>query len=167
MITPTIENTKYPWFISYLTQYLRNELGNEDVLYRGGLQIFTTLDPQAQQAAEVALLTTLAGIDPVTRVDAAGTEIVHTMQMAITAVEPPTGYVRAMVGGRDFGFDQTNIAVKGAGSIGRQAGLVLQALRAGDRLRAGRATRRDLLRAAAPRSATTHRRTTPAPSTGT
>lgn len=122
VVTPTIEGTKYPWFISYLTQYLRNELGNEDVLYRGGLEIFTTLDPQAQRAAEVALLKTLAGIDPVTRTDAAGNEVVHQMQMAITAVEPPTGYVRAMIGGRDFGFDQTNIAVKGAGSIGRQAG---------------------------------------------
>ncbi len=122
VVTPTIENAKYPWFISYLTQYLRNELGDEDVLYRGGLQIFTTLDPQAQRAAEVALLTTLAGIDPVTRTDAAGNEIVHTMQMSVTAVEPPTGYVRAMIGGRDFAFDQTNIAVKGAGSIGRQAG---------------------------------------------
>src|SRR3546814_14210483 len=44
------------------------------------------------------------------------------MQMSVTAVEPPTGYVRAMVGGRDFGLDETNIAVKGAGSIGRQAG---------------------------------------------
>ncbi len=122
VVTPTNENTRYPWFISYLTRYLGQALGNEDVLYRGGLQIFTTLDPQAQTAAEATMLTTLAGIDPVTRTDAAGAEVVHTMQMAVTAVEPPTGYVRAMVGGRDFGFDQTNIAVKGAGSIGRQAG---------------------------------------------
>ena len=51
-----------------------------------------------------------------------GTEVVHNMQMSVTAVEPPTGYVRAMVGGRDFGLTQANIAVKGSGSIGRQAG---------------------------------------------
>jgi penicillin-binding protein 1A len=116
-------DTRYPWFVQYLTQYLRQVLGDEDLLYRGGLQIHTTLDPKAQVAAEATMMRTLAGIDPVVRVDpATGQEITHTMQMAITAVEPPTGYVRAMVGGRDFGFDQTNVAVKGAGSIGRQPG---------------------------------------------
>lgn len=122
VVVPTIENTRYPWFISYLTQYLRDALGDEDVLYRGGLQIFTTLDPKAQVAAEATTLRMLAGINPVVRGDGAGGEISHHMQMSVTAVEPPTGYVRAMVGGRDFTFDQTNIAVKGAGSIGRQAG---------------------------------------------
>ncbi len=122
VVTPTIENAKYPWFVSYLTQYLRTELGDDDVLYRGGLQIFTTLDPKAQVAAEATMLRTLAGVDPVVRTDAAGNEITHQMQMSVTAVEPPTGYVRAMVGGRDFALTETNIAVKGAGSIGRQAG---------------------------------------------
>jgi len=116
------EDTRYPWFISYLTQYLADVLGDEDILYRGGLQIYTTLDPRAQVAAEETVASTLEGIAPVTRTDASGAQITHTMQMSVAAVEPPTGYVRAMVGGRDFAFDQTNIAVKGAGSIGRQAG---------------------------------------------
>jgi len=122
VVTPTIEDTRYPWFISYLTRYLADALGDEALLYRGGLQIFTTLDPKAQGAAEVAALTTLEGIDPVVRTRDDGTEVTHVMQLAITAVEPPTGFVRAMVGGRDFSFNQTNIALKGAGSIGRQAG---------------------------------------------
>ncbi len=117
------EDTRYPWFISYLTRFLAEELGNEDLLYRGGLQIFTTLDPRAQLAAEATAYESLVGVDPVTRVDpATGQETVHDLQVAITAIEPPTGFVRAMVGGRDFGTDQTNIAVKGAGSIGRQPG---------------------------------------------
>jgi len=123
VVDRTSSDTRYPWFISYLTQHLRSVLGDEDLLYRGGLQIFTTLDPKAQQAAEATMLRTLAGVDPVVRTDpATGEQVTHTMQFSITAVEPPTGFVRAMVGGRDFGFDQTNIAVKGAGSIGRQAG---------------------------------------------
>jgi penicillin-binding protein 1A len=123
VVAPTNESTRYPWFISYLTKYLRDTLGDEDVLYRGGLQVFTTLDPKAQIAAEAVTFSTLNGVEPVVRPDqASGTEVIHNLQMAVTAVEPPTGYVRAMVGGRDFGFDQTNIAVKGAGSIGRQAG---------------------------------------------
>ncbi|HSP03987.1 MAG TPA: transglycosylase domain-containing protein [Acidimicrobiales bacterium] len=121
VVTPTNEDTRYPWFISYLTRYLADALGDEDLLYRGGLQIFTTLDPRAQFAAEAVTFATLSGIDPVVRPTQDG-EVTHVMQMAVTAVEPPTGFVRAMVGGRDFGSDQTNIALKGAGSIGRQAG---------------------------------------------
>jgi penicillin-binding protein 1A len=123
VVDRTSTDTRYPWFIAYLTQYLTDVLGDGDLLYRGGLQIHTTLDPKAQLAAEATMLRTLEGVAPVVRTDPdTGAEITHTMQMAITAVEPPTGFVRAMVGGRDFGFDQTNIAVKGAGSIGRQAG---------------------------------------------
>ena len=123
------EATRYPYFIQYLTQYLIEQLGDEDVLYRGGLQIFTTLDPRAQAEAEATVAEGVAGVDPVVTIDpATGAEVVHNLQMAITAVEPPTGFVRAMVGGRDFGLTQTNIAVKGAGSIGRQPGSAFKPL---------------------------------------
>ena len=120
--SPTSEAVRYPYFIQYLTQYLVDALGSEDILYRGGLRIFTTLDPEVQAEAEATVAETLDGIDPRTSTDpATGAEIVHTMQMSISAVEPPTGYVRALIGGRDFNFDQANIAT-GAGSSGRQPG---------------------------------------------
>ena len=122
---PDTEPVRYPYFIQYLTQYLVDALGSEDLLYRGGLQIYTTLDPAVQQEAEATVAETLDGIEPRTTVDpATGNDVVHTMQMSITAVEPPTGFVRAMVGGRDFQFDQTNLAT-GAGTFegrGRQPG---------------------------------------------
>ena len=35
------------------------------------------------------------------------------LQMAIVSVEPPTGFVRAMVGGRDWAFSQVNTATRG------------------------------------------------------
>ncbi len=116
------EPTRYPYFIQYLSRFLSEKLGSEDILYRGGLEIFTTLDPKAQFAAEATVAETLDGIDQQVSTDADGNQTTHTMQMAVTAVEPPTGFIRAMVGGRDFAFDQTNIAVKGSGSIGRQPG---------------------------------------------
>ena len=122
---PTTDPVRYPYFIQYLTDYLVNALGSEDLLYRGGLQIYTTLDPAVQHEAEATVAETLDGIDPRTSTDpATGADVVHTMQMSITAVEPPTGFVRAMVGGRDFQFDQTNLAT-GAGTFegrGRQPG---------------------------------------------
>ena len=122
---PQLDAVRFPFFIQYLTDYLTAELGSEDLLYRGGLKIHTTLDPRVQKEAEATVLETLAGIDQRTSIDPkTGAEVVHTMQMSITAVEPPTGFVRALVGGRDFNFDQTNLA-SGAGTFlgrGRQPG---------------------------------------------
>lgn len=62
-------------------------LSPED-LYRGGLSLITTLDPVLQSAAERAVQTTLPP---------------HSnLQAAVVAMDPQTGAVRALVGGRDF-----------------------------------------------------------------
>jgi penicillin-binding protein 1A len=122
---PTFETAKYPWFIQYLTQHLAEELGSEDILYRGGLKIHTTLDRRVQEEAQNTVAETTEGAAVHTSVDPnTGAEVLHTLQMSLTAVEPPTGFVRAMVGGRDFAFNQANIAT-GAGTFGgrgRQTG---------------------------------------------
>ena len=59
------------------------------LLFAGGLQITTTVDLRMQAAAEAAAAAILpnAATDP---------------EVAIASLEPQTGYVRAMVGGRDF-----------------------------------------------------------------
>ena len=119
--TPQIGQTAYPWFIQYLTSYLTDALGSEELLYRGGLRIYTTLDPAVQREADLTVLETLEGQDPVVSIDDKGNEVVHHLQMSLSAIEPPTGYVRALVGGRDFNLTEANIAT-GAGSTGRQPG---------------------------------------------
>ncbi len=58
-------------------------------LHRGGLRIYTTLDAKAQSAAEDALKETIP--KDLVRLDA-----------ALAAIEPTTGYVRALVGGKDY-----------------------------------------------------------------
>ncbi|MDP9386454.1 MAG: transglycosylase domain-containing protein [Actinomycetota bacterium] len=80
--------TKYPYFVDYVRRYLEARLGR-DAVYRGGLQIRTTLDTRLQEAAERATAEGLNGVDP-------------AIEMGLVAVEPQTGYVRALVGGRDF-----------------------------------------------------------------
>lgn len=58
-------------------------------VYRGGLRIHTALDPRAQRAAEQAVGQVLpADLD--------------RLSAALAAVEPRTGYIRALVGGRDY-----------------------------------------------------------------
>lgn len=122
------ESTRYPYFIQYLTQELVRALGAESdaVLSSGGYKIYTTLDPRVQEQAEATIRETTEGVENRVTTTAEGAEIHHTLQMSITAVEPPTGYVRALVGGKDWNLPkgQVNMAT-GAGTTdghGRQPG---------------------------------------------
>jgi penicillin-binding protein 1A len=82
-------------------------------LFTGGLRITTTLDPAVQRAAEDAVSSVLAYPgDP---------------DAAVTVLDPRTGFVRAMVGGKDEDYwagvraGRVNLAT-GMGGSGRQTG---------------------------------------------
>jgi 1A family penicillin-binding protein len=82
---------------------LAGQLGNVDeLLYQGGLQIFTTLDGTMQQAAESAIANMPTLGDPV--------DGVTQPQAALVAVDPATGGIRALVGGRSYQETQLNRA---------------------------------------------------------
>src|SRR5439155_26302996 len=85
---PQQPETKYPYFIDYVRRYLTAKYG-ADTVFRGGLRIQTTLDPNLQQLAEATVADQLKG----TRAP---------LDMALVAIEPPTGYAKALVGRRDF-----------------------------------------------------------------
>lgn len=86
--------------------YARHERG----LYREGLEVFTTLDPDAQRAAEEAVAN---GLDAVAeRQDGAEPE------GALVALELSTGAVLAMVGGRDFAESEFNRATQARRQVG-------------------------------------------------
>ena len=89
-------------FITFVTQVLIEKYG-ADAIYKDGLKIYTTIDLDMQRMAQAALLENL----PNDYVDANG---VQQPQGAIVAIDPKTGYVKAMVGGR--GTDQFNRAAQ-------------------------------------------------------
>jgi len=93
--------TKYPYFVDYVRRYLELQPGiGPDLLYDGGLKIQTTLDPKLQAEAQASVATTLDGTQ-------------EPLEMALVSIEPQTGHVRALIGGRDFSQDQTNLALGG------------------------------------------------------
>jgi penicillin-binding protein 1A len=82
----------------------------------GGLRVFTTLDPELQRAAENTLEEGLAAIErrrgyahPRREADSTGSDY---LQGALVALDPQTGAVRAMVGGRDFTDSRFNRATQ-------------------------------------------------------
>ncbi|HHW08975.1 MAG TPA: penicillin-binding protein 1A [Firmicutes bacterium] len=91
-----------PYFADYILQQLL-ELYGENRVYGGGLKVYTTLDLDIQKAAEKALLSGL----PTIKEDKNG---LKQPQGAVIAIEPQTGHIKAMVGGR--GTDQFNRAVQ-------------------------------------------------------
>jgi len=93
------ETSHYPYFIDYLKEYLQDTLGYQE-LYGGGLQIQSTLDPTDQGHAEAAVGRTLNGTSA-------------PLDMALVSLEPATGYVKALVGGRDYSTSQVNLALGG------------------------------------------------------
>jgi penicillin-binding protein 1A len=97
---PLQQQTQFPYFVDYVKKYLVDRYGTDKV-ERGGLQIQTTLDPEMQKDAEAAVANALKGTAP-------------PLEMAMASIEPPTGYVKALVGGRDFysgKYAQVNLAL--------------------------------------------------------
>lgn len=81
-----------PYFVDYIIKELQKNY-DEETIFGGGLKIYTTIDLDIQKIAEQALKE--AGY-----------------QGAILCIEPQTGYIKAMVGGRDYSESKFNRAVQ-------------------------------------------------------
>ena len=102
----TVHGKKAPYFIDYLADQL-NALYRPDALSSLGLSIYTTLDTQVQMAAEKALVKGLARLETLNP-DLQRTQAEQQLQGAIIVMQPKTGYILAMVGGRSYSVSQFN-----------------------------------------------------------
>ncbi len=99
-------NKKAPYFMDYLAQQLR-DMYPPEVLNGLGLSMYTTIDMQVQTAAEQALakgLERLEKAQPALRRDEPGKQL----QGAVVVIDPKSGAIKAMAGGRDYGASQFN-----------------------------------------------------------
>jgi len=100
------------YFVDYTRRYLFDKYGEAKV-YGGGLHVTTSLDLGLQAAAESAIAMELP--------DAA-----HDPAAALVAMDPATGQILAMAGGRDWTSNKVNYAT-GDGGSGRQSGSAFKA----------------------------------------
>jgi penicillin-binding protein 1A len=108
-------------------QYFKEEVRRELVdrfgwerVYQGGLKVFTTIDLDMQKAAELEVARSLKEIEErqLKRKRPSGNNA-DPLQAALVALDPRTGEVRALVGGRDFkssSFNRATQAKRQAGS---------------------------------------------------
>lgn len=83
-----------PYFVDYVKMLLQEEFSS-DVLFKGGLTVKTTIDPAVQQAAETA------AIENINKYPAAARDA-KDLDIGMTVIDPATGHIKAMVGGRDY-----------------------------------------------------------------
>jgi penicillin-binding protein 1A len=135
----TTNRTSYgdvaPYFVEWLRGQLDARFGRD--LYEGGLRIYTTLDLDMQEAAERALQAQLDAVESGVYAKLPSGAVTYRdyiessrangedhgsftpyLQGAFLALEANTGYIRAMIGGRDFEDSKFNRVVQAT----RQAG---------------------------------------------
>jgi 1A family penicillin-binding protein len=106
-LKPTKYRSKAPYFTDYVKRYLREKYEyGDDLIYRGGLRVYTTLNYQMQVAAQKAVT---EGIGSAIR----GRQMNALKgNGALVCVEPSTGYIRAMVGGTSYEKSEFNRAIQ-------------------------------------------------------
>lgn len=98
----------------YFKEEVRKQLVDQfgwDAVYRSGLRVETTLDLDMQRAAESEVAHALASIEQQQRRGSRRTAE-EPLQASLVAIDPHTGEVRAMVGGRSFDQSHFNRATQ-------------------------------------------------------
>jgi len=98
-------------FVDYVRHQLEPTLGR-NALYRGGLRIYTTLDLDMQREATGVLQKGLADIESRQLARRKAAPSLPPLEGALVALDPASGEIRAMVGGRDYAKSQFNRAVQ-------------------------------------------------------
>jgi penicillin-binding protein 1B len=95
-----------PYAVDFVRDRLA-ELYSRETLRWEGLRIYTTLDTSWQEHAEAALREGLERLERGGRIERGG-----PLQGVVLVLDPQSGAVRAMVGGRDYGGSQFNRATQ-------------------------------------------------------
>jgi penicillin-binding protein 1A len=122
-LQPPAEDTKYPYFTSWIKQQVVDRLGGGQEgarrAFEGGLTVQTTIDGDLQDAADAAIRQWLPNPDG--------------PRAALVAIENSSGKVRAMVGGDDYNNAPFNLATQGQ----RQPGSAIKPFILAEALRQG------------------------------
>ncbi|TMA17026.1 MAG: hypothetical protein E6J85_17545 [Deltaproteobacteria bacterium] len=115
-LVPLEEPQGAPWFIAAVRRELHDRLGPE--ADRLGLRVRTGLDMKLQRSAEKELVQQISAVEKRSK-KTCGKDPDECLEGLFVAVDPATGDVRALVGGRDYSlseFDRVTQARRQAGS---------------------------------------------------
>ena len=115
LTTPNVEASEAPYFVDLVHDQIVQRIGDQDASHQN-LRIYTSLDPDLQRAASEAVDSTIGIVDDIVRKQhktpkgQAPTPITYP-QVALIAIDPHTGQVLALVGGRNYSVSQLDHAI--------------------------------------------------------
>jgi penicillin-binding protein 1B len=112
---PNIDASEAPYFVDLVHDQLVKRIGDQDLSHQN-LRIYTSLDPDLQTAASEAVEVGMRNVDELVlklHKPRKGVEPgpITYPQVALVAINPHTGQILALVGGRNYGVSQLNHAV--------------------------------------------------------
>jgi penicillin-binding protein 1B len=115
LAAPNVDANEAPYFVDLVHEQLVQRIGDQD-LSHASLRIYTSLDPDLQRAASEAVDIGMKKVDDLIRKlhkTPSGSEPtpITYPQVSLIALNPHTGQVLALVGGRNYGTSQLNHAV--------------------------------------------------------
>jgi len=108
---PNIDASEAPYFVDLVHDQIVQRLGDSDTSH-SALRIYTSLDPDLQRSAADAVEVGMKRVDDLIRkLHRKGDTKITYPQVALVALNPHTGQVLALVGGRNYTASQLNHAV--------------------------------------------------------
>jgi len=113
-VTGEASSSSAPYFVDMVRDHLLEKFSESD-LSDQSYRIYTTLDPSLQRDATEAIQIGMQGVDKLLARRYAlwkkQGEVVPPVQVALVVLDPRTGEIRALIGGRDYGESQLNHAL--------------------------------------------------------
>lgn len=121
LAAPDVDASEAPYFVDLVHDQLVQRISDQDLAHQN-LRIYTSLDPELQSAAAEAVDVGMKNVDEIVRKRYArrkDTGPITYPQVALVALNPHTGQILALVGGRRYGASQLDhaIAQRPTGSI--------------------------------------------------
>jgi penicillin-binding protein 1B len=120
LVRSAISGNEAPYFVDMVKDHLLEKYSEQDLL-SSNYRVFTTLDPQLQRVAAAALDAGMKNVDAMLagkyakkrklKGKKAEPEQIPQVQAALIALDPRTGEIKALIGGRDYGQSQLNHAL--------------------------------------------------------
>ena len=106
---PNVDASEAPYFVDLVHEQLVQRIGDD--LNHQSLRIYTSLDPELQKAASAAVEAGMRNVDEqVRKAHGKKSGPISYPQVSLVALNPHTGQILALVGGRNYGVSQLNHA---------------------------------------------------------
>src|SRR5437667_372611 len=120
IIRTSVSGTEAPYFVDMVKDHLLDKYSANELLSQN-FRVYTTLDPALQRAAAAAVDAGMKNVDLLLakkydkwrreQAKKGSTEPIPQAQAALVALDPRTGEIKAVIGGRDYGQSQLNHAL--------------------------------------------------------